>query len=498
MLEREIGSGGMARVFLGRDAVLERPVAIKILKPGHDDTDIASRFRREGRTAARLSHPNIVQVYDAGEDAFDGREASYIVMEYVPGGDLKSLLDEKGCLSNEELAQFGAGVAAGLVHAHEKGVVHRDVKPHNVLLDDRDRPKLSDFGIARALDATQATRTGSYLGTALYSSPEQLRGEKVTSKSDVYSFGVTFYQAATGETPFEGSPITVAHKHVSEPPTPPRELNGAVSEDLDTLILDCMSKDPARRPTADEVRIRLLEAGRGAYPTSAAAALAAPEPPPATGQTRAARTGPPPGAPPVGQRREDRRRGRGPLLLAAAALLLVVLGIAAYATLDGGENTNTAQSPSANDQPANPSGDGAQGGGNQAQEPQQEQPGGGVLAGGGSDDALSEEEAAQAIEDFYASAAEGDYEEAASLLSAGYRQSTFPNQGTFEGTFATLESVEWIEGPTAEVSGNTATVTGTDVATHDTFQEQATGTWTLVNEGGEWKISDIAVQTTPL
>lgn len=520
VLEREIGSGGMARVFLGQDAVLERPVAVKILKAGHDDTDIAARFRREGRTAAKLSHPNIVQVYDAGEDDFEDRKTSYIVMEYVPGGDLKSLIDAKGRLSNAELARIGAGVAAGLAHAHAAGVVHRDVKPHNVLIDERDRPKLSDFGIARALDATQATRTGAYLGTALYSPPEQLRGEKVTPKSDVYSLGVAFYQAATGEPPFVGSPLTVAHQHVSEPPTPPKKVNGAVSEDLDALILDCMNKDPDQRPAADEVRIRLLEAGRGTYPTRAAAAApAAPEPPPSTGSTRPAQTGnaqrsAPAAAPPAGARREDqRRRRRSPLLLAAAALLLVVLGIAAaYAALNsGGGSTDTAQNPPANDQSADPSGGGEQGSSGdqtpvagqpdqqQAQQNQAVQGGsdgdGQSNAGSGDDQgALSEEAAAQTVEDFYGAAADEDYEEASSLLSADYRESTFPNRGTFEGTFATLEGVEWTEGPTAEVSGSTATVTGTDVATHTDRRERVTGTWTLVDEGGEWRISNIAIE----
>src|SRR4051794_20645710 len=183
----------MARVYLGRDTVLDRPVAVKILNPGYSGTDIGARFRREGRTAARLSHPNIVQVYDAGEGELEGREVSYIVMEYVAGGDLKKLVDEKGPLGEKELARIGADVASGLAHAHEKGIIHRDIKPQNILIDAYGRPKLADFGIARALDARESTRSGSYLGTASYSSPEQLRGEGTTPKSDVYSLGCTFY-----------------------------------------------------------------------------------------------------------------------------------------------------------------------------------------------------------------------------------------------------------------------------------------------------------------
>ena len=218
VLEREIGAGGMGRVFLGRDEVLDRPVAVKVLNPVHSSTEIGDRFRREGRTAARLSHPNIVQVYDAGEDELDGRQASYIVMEYVPRGDLKALLDQKGPLSEKELARIGADVASGLAHAHEKGIIHRDIKPQNILLDSYGNSKLADFGIARALDATHATRTGSYLGTASYSSPEQLRGGEVTSKSDVYSLGVTLYEAAVGEPPFSGNPIEVASQQLAKSP----------------------------------------------------------------------------------------------------------------------------------------------------------------------------------------------------------------------------------------------------------------------------------------
>src|SRR3712207_3627762 len=243
VLEREIGAGGMSRVFLGRDEVLDRPVAIKILNPDLGRTDIGSRFRREGRTAAKLPSANIVQVYDAGEGRFEGRETSYIVMEYVPGGDLKDLIDERGVLSGAELARL-SGAAAGLAHAHERGVIHRDIKPHNILITESGDVKVTDFGIARALDATYATRTGSYLGTALYSSPEQLRGEGVTPKSDVYSLGVTLYHAATGQPPFSGTPIEIASQHVSKEPTPPRQVNDAVSESLEALILDCMKKDP--------------------------------------------------------------------------------------------------------------------------------------------------------------------------------------------------------------------------------------------------------------
>jgi hypothetical protein len=512
VLERETGSGGMSTVFLGRDEVLERPIAVKLLKPGYAETDIGTRFRREGRTAASLSHPNIVQVYDAGADEFEGRRTSYIVMEYVPGGDLKDLIDRRGALSGGDLARLSE-VAAGLAHAHERGVIHRDIKPHNILLDENGRPKLTDFGVARALDATHATRTGSYLGTALYSPPEQLRGDGVTPKSDVYSLGVTLYHAATGQPPFVGAPIEIASQHVSREPPPPRELNDAVSPSLEALILDCMNKDPDARPTADEVRLRLLEAGRGAHATEAY-----PEPP-VTGTTEKeyarlpAAAAPQPTTaqgPPGGVVHAGRRNRWGGVLvvLAVMAVLAVIGALAAPALLGGGNQGQAAGQPPSNNAGQDPSnGDGqAPGGPNQRAggtgqqtasqsasasestpaQASSDQGGGNQGQAGG---APSEAEAAErTVEEFYTLSSAGNYDRAAQLLSESWRQSTFPNQATFAGTFDKVEHVEFVEGPTAEVSGDTATVTGRTEATLTDRIEQNEGTWRLVKENGGWKI----------
>jgi hypothetical protein len=494
VLEREIGSGGMSVVFLGRDEVLDRPVAIKLLKPGYAGTDIGARFQREGRTAASLSHPSIVQVYDAGKGKYEGREASYIVMEYVPGGDLKALIDRRGSLSGGELLRLSEA-AAGLTHAHERGVIHRDVKPHNILLDENGRPKISDFGIARALDATYATRTGSYLGTALYSPPEQLKGEKVTPKSDVYSLGATLYHAATGQPPFTGAPIEIASQHVSREPTPPRELNDAVSPALEALILDCMRKEPDARPTADEVRLGLLEAGRGVHATAID-----PEPPAAepartesADPTAALRPGtarrPPGGA--VGAGRRDRRRG-GVLVALAVVAVLAVIGALANPSLLGGGNEQAGGENPQNNAGQNPSGGGqnAQAGGGGQQAASQPAPAGQAggdqaQASGGSSEAQAAE---RTVQEFYTSSSAGNYDRSAQLLSESWRQSTFPDRATFEGTFDKVESVEFIEGPTAEVSGDTATVTGRTRATLTDRVEQNEGTWRLVKENGEWRI----------
>jgi hypothetical protein len=497
VLEREIGSGGMSVVFLGRDEVLDRPVAVKLLKAGYAETDVGARFRREGRTAARLAHPNIVQVYDAGEGEYEGREVSYIVMEYVPGGDLKDLMDNRGALSGGDLVRLSEA-AAGLAHAHERGVIHRDVKPHNILLDENGRPKLSDFGIARALDATHATRTGSYLGTALYSPPEQLRGDGVTPKSDVYSLGVTLYHAATGQPPFIGAPIEIASQHVSKEPAPPREINEAVDGSLEALILDCMKKDPDARPTADEVRLRLLEAGRGVHATEAYDEPPATEPaeekpatvaaPPRAGGTqsptgRAVRAG-----------RGDRRGG----ILAALAVVavLAVIGALAASTLLGGGNEQAGGEPPQNNAGQNPSeggqagGQNPQGGGANQQAPagqgEGEQAGtdGQEQASGG----LTAETAERTIADHYEVAASEDYQDAWNFLSSRY-QEELGSRETWTSQFRTLESVEFTEGPTTtDVSGNTATVSFSTRAEHTDRVDTPSLTATLVSENGEWKI----------
>lgn len=517
VLEREIGAGGMARVFLGRDEVLERPVAVKILNPGHGATDIGARFRREGRTAARLAHPNVVQVYDAGEGEFEGREVSYIVMEYVPGGDLKGLIDEKGPLANDELAKLGADVSSGLAHAHANGVIHRDIKPHNILIDAYGRPKLSDFGIARAVDATYATRTGSYLGTALYSAPEQLRGEQVTPKSDVYSLGIAFYQAAVGQAPFTGTPIEVASQHISREPTVPKVLGANLSDEVEALILDCVKKDPDLRPTAQEVYERLQEEVRPARDARAFAVPLVSEPPPDQ-RTPTPPPEEPPQEPPTRETppREQpsrqppllagRREGawrRWPILLAAAALLLVLLGVTAYATgLVGSGGTDTAQAPqeekeqagSAESESNQPAGGGEGTTSGQAEAESTAGVGQEETAAGGSGGESESEAAEQALQDHYTAAADGDYDEAWNSLSSAGQQRYGP-QARYTGQFGTLESIEFTQGPTTtNISGGTATVTGQTIAEHTDRTEQNSGTWTLVNEGGEWKISNIAVQ----
>ena len=512
-LEREIGSGGMSRVYLGRDEVLDRPVAVKILKPMHGDSDIGIRFRREGRTAARLSHPNIVQVYDAGEGDLDGTEVSYIVMEHLSGGDLKELIDARGRLGDAELARIGEEVCSGLAHAHGRGVVHRDIKPHNILLDEKGRAKVSDFGIARALDTTQATRTGAYLGTALYSSPEQLQGHKVTPKSDVYSLGTTLYQAAAGEPPFTGTPIEVASQHVSRPPPPlkRRETDLDVGDEMEALILACLAKDADDRPSAEEAQRRFAEAS----PTAIVPETVPPERSRQPGrEPRPARAAPTV----VSSAGRTGRSGLGRGVLAALALVAVLAVIGAFALpslLDRNSNPSQGDPPNrqavagSSNRDGGGDGQGSQGDGGggaventpeptvqdqadseQTPAPSENEP---EQNGQQEQNDSPEQAAEQTVDDFYTSAADGNYEESSQLLTDAYRQSTWYSRERFSGTFDTLQSVRFTSGPNAQVNGNTATVSFSTIATHTNRVDRPDGTATLVRQGDEWKIDNLSV-----
>jgi serine/threonine protein kinase len=214
-----LGDGGMAEVYLAHDNSLDRRVALKVLRERYaDDEEFVERFRREALNAAALNHPGIVQVYDRGRTE-DG--AFYMAMEYVPGGTLKERMKAEGSLDPHEAADLASQVAEALAVAHERGIVHRDVKPQNVLLAASGEAKVSDFGIARAASSETMTQTNAVLGTLAYMSPEQVRGERVGPASDLYSLGVLLYEMLTGELPYRGDdPIATAMKRLEgEPPT---------------------------------------------------------------------------------------------------------------------------------------------------------------------------------------------------------------------------------------------------------------------------------------
>ena len=244
-LERIVGEGGMARVWRARDSRLDRPVAVKIMSERiTNDPEFRARFMQEARAAASFSHANIVDVLDYGEE--DG--VPYIVMELVEGDDLRALLERERKLPADEVARIGAGIARGLAAAHRRGLIHRDIKPANILLDSEGTPKLTDFGIVRALGTATQTKAGTTFGSVHYLSPEQVQGGAVDARSDLYSLGVVLYEAATGERPFDGdAPAAIAVRRLSETPRPPHAVEPTLPPWLSAVIERAMSREPERR-----------------------------------------------------------------------------------------------------------------------------------------------------------------------------------------------------------------------------------------------------------
>jgi serine/threonine protein kinase/beta-lactam-binding protein with PASTA domain len=251
-----IGSGGMADVFCAEDQQLGRKVALKLLhRRFASDPEFVERFRREASSAAGLSHPNVVAVYDRGE--WDG--TSYIAMEYLPGRTLKDVIRQEAPIEPVRAIDFTLQILKAARFAHRRGIIHRDLKPHNVMVDDEDRARVTDFGIARA-GASDMTETGSIIGTAQYLSPEQAQGLAVSPVSDLYSVGVILFELLTGELPFDAeAAVSIALKHVSEQPPAPSALNPAVPEGLDAIVLWALEKDPDRRPQDADAFIVALE-----------------------------------------------------------------------------------------------------------------------------------------------------------------------------------------------------------------------------------------------
>src|SRR5215218_9418592 len=314
---RVLGGGGMARVYLAHDEVLERDVALKVLREQFaDDEEFVERFKREAQSAA-LSHPNIVQVYDRGE-AEGG--ASYIAMEYVPEGTLKERITEMGSLDPGVAASLALQIAEALGAAHARGVVHRDIKPQNVLLADTGDAKVADFGIARAASAATISQTNVVLGTASYMSPEQAMGEPATPKSDLYSLGVVLYEMLTGELPYTAeNPVAVSMKHVNEPLSSPREANPRIPQGMNAVVVKLSGQGPRGS-------LRGRGRTRGGPPAGAgrASPLGA-----GGGTTRAA---PQATVPPV---TATRSWWRTPWTLAAILALLILLGGLGWALSQG-------------------------------------------------------------------------------------------------------------------------------------------------------------------
>ena len=335
-----LGSGGMADVYLAQDQLLGRDVAVKVLHHHFaEDQEFVERFRREASSAAALSHPNIVAIFDRGE--WNG--TYYIAMEYVAGRSLKTIVREGGPLDPAAAIDIVLQILRAARFAHRRGVIHRDLKPHNVIIDEEGRARVTDFGIARA-GASDMTLTGSIMGTAQYLSPEQAQGFAVSAASDLYSIGVILYELLTGVVPFEGeTAVAIAFKQVSAEPRPPSELNPALPPSLDALVLRALAKDPAQRYADADELIAALQQERATLPAfTGAAAVAAPDGyahhvapapiPPSTGSLLLAPAGgfgEEYGVPPQDDRRRRRRRALlwtlGAVALAAVVAAAVLL-----------------------------------------------------------------------------------------------------------------------------------------------------------------------------
>jgi serine/threonine-protein kinase len=341
-LERRLGAGGMSTVFLAQDAVLERPVAIKLLAEHlAEDEAFVARFRHEALAAARLQHPNIVQVFDSGMD--QASERHYIVMEYVDGPSAADLLRQKQVLDVGEAVRIVRDSCHGLDYAHRAGVVHRDVKPGNLLIsDETGGVKLADFGIAKAAEQTRITQVGSVLGTAAYLSPEQASGDEATPASDIYSLGVCAYQFLAGRLPHEyGSLTELALKQQNEAVQPITEFRPEVPPELDRAVRISLERDQHMRYSTALEYAAALEAGlhgedtaatkafQGGWDTQATQAM-----PAGTASTRIAprtQAPVPPAAtyPPAHRQPPDReRKKRNPARAIAIALVLLLAGIA--------------------------------------------------------------------------------------------------------------------------------------------------------------------------
>jgi eukaryotic-like serine/threonine-protein kinase len=332
-LGETLGYGGMSEVHRGRDVRLGRDVAVKVLRADlARDPQFQHRFRREAQNAAALNHPAIVAVYDTGETVSDCGPLPYIVMEFVDGRTLRDIVKTEGPMDSQRAMETMADVCAALDFSHRNGIIHRDVKPANVMINSAGAVKVMDFGIARALsDGQGVTQTAAVVGTAQYLSPEQARGELVDARSDVYAAGCVLYELITGDPPFTGdSPVAVAYQHVREDPTPPSQQNPEISPALDAVVLKAMSKNPANRyQSAAEMRtdlVRVLNGQRQLAPVVMTDAdrdlMLDSGPTVAMRPMRTARRHSEPARPSV----EARRAGRG-LGILTTVVVLAILGL---------------------------------------------------------------------------------------------------------------------------------------------------------------------------
>lgn len=331
-----IGEGNFSVTYRATDKVLGRDVAVKVLREQYvQHAGFTSRFENEARAAALISHPNVIQVFDYGRED----DIAFIVMQYVPGASLKDYIRDHAPLSIDESTGFTGQILDGLAAIHEAGIIHRDIKPQNVLMSEQRLLKLTDFGIARLESASAGlTESGTALGTAAYMAPEQASGQQLGRETDLYAVGVILYEMTTGRLPFPGdNPVQVMYRHVNEDPPPPRSINPSIPVTVEAFILRAMAKAPADRfHSAKAMRDALLSPGMAGVPRRREPVI---DPNQATAVTTAVTAGGPPLAPPpVYRYADDRRRRPWAIILGLVALLLVILLVTAIALAGNGDD----------------------------------------------------------------------------------------------------------------------------------------------------------------
>ncbi len=489
-LGERIGRGGMATVYRAHDQQLDRSVALKMMRPDlGEDPRFVERFEAEARRAASVSHPNVVSVYDVGTDG-----SPYMVMELVEGGDVAKALATDGRMEPARAATLAAGAAGALQAAHDARLVHRDVKPGNILLGRDGRAMVADFGIARATGEDGMTKTGATLGSVEYFSPEQARGEEATAASDVYALGVVLFEMLTGRRPFTGpTPYAVATARLHQPPPDPRGIEAEVPDGLAEIAQRAMASDPARRfPSAAAMREALLGWIERAEPAT-----------------------PPAGAKPVAAARRERRRGIGWLL--PAGLVLVALLVGGYlggrmlfpglpeleevpavivGSAGGGVLATATPSPPATPQPvpseeptetpepATPTATPAPPPPEATPEPLPPTTPAPTPA------PIAVASAQDAVVAFYSAVEDGRFDQAYALWSARMKDE-YPRQGNLDDRWANTADVTFTELYVAEQTANTAIVQANFVETYDSGgSRQFIGYWRLVRVDGRWLLDD--------
>ena len=498
---RRLGSGGAATVFLAQDTHLDRRVAIKRLHTGSPE-DAAQRFTREAKVGASLNHPHLVTVFDTLAD----QESVLIVMEYVEGTDLAEAIRRRSLHQGASLDVLEA-VAGALDYAHGRGVVHRDVKPSNVLVRADGVVKLADLGIAKALEDTDITHSGAVIGTLLYMSPEQLAGKGVSASSDLYSLALIAFELLSGERAREPGPVSSIDRQAQTPPDL-RESNPEAPRAAVEILRGALDPDPERRPLSACGFVADLRAALAQSPAGRAAAVTEPVAPPTALQETAEAAPPadlaPPPPPPVDEDPrtgelaplpERRRRSRTPAAVAALIALLLAGGIAA-AALSGGGGSDPAKQASNTGQGRNASGAQGDGGGGTASAPAaapaqdtasapadqtQAQPPAAVTAATGDPGAT--------VQDVYQRAAAGDYQGAWALTTGNYR-SQVGGFDSFVSQSSDLESITFSKLETTDQTASSATVDFADVARHSTYTDSCSGSFGLVASGGSWLLDD--------